>query len=94
MTGLIIHREYFNFHEDTQVDFYRRSQETIDNVAFPSIGPVFFVWPETKLIFDADTLLSVLPEAIMLYLARFMGKIISAVTTHRSRATLNGQRAG
>jgi len=78
MAGLVVHREYFDFHQEQQVDFYQQAREMIDNVAFTWIGPVFFVTLGAKLIFDMDTFLSVLPEAIFLFVALFVGQIVSA----------------
>jgi Kef-type K+ transport system membrane component KefB len=45
MAGLIIKREYFDFHRDRKVDFHRQASEIINNVAFSWIGPVFFCLP-------------------------------------------------
>jgi len=78
MAGLVIHREYFDFHQEQKVDFYQQAREIIDNVAFTWIGPVFFVTLGAKLIFDMDTFLSVLPEAVILFVALFVGQISSA----------------
>ncbi len=78
MAGLVIKREYFNFHEDHKVDFYEQSKQIIDNVAFSWIGPVFFVTLGTKLIFDAELLIAVLPHAILLFVGLFVGQVLSA----------------
>jgi len=78
MAGLVVHREYFDFHQEQEVDFYQQAREMIDNVAFTWIGPVFFVTLGAKLIFDLDTFLSVLPEALFLFGALFIGQIFSA----------------
>ncbi len=78
MAGLVVHREYFDFHQEQEVDFYIKARDMIDNVAFTWIGPVFFVTLGAKLIFDLDIFLSVLPEAIFLFIALFIGQIVSA----------------
>ena len=78
MAGLIVHREYFDFHQEKAVDFYKQAREIIDNVAFTWIGPVFFVTLGAKLIFDLEIFISVLPEAIILFIALFIGQIVSA----------------
>jgi len=78
MAGLIIHREYFDFHKEKKVDFYRQARDMIDNIAFSWIGPVFFVTLGAKLIFDFDLFVSVLPEAILLFIGIFVGQITSA----------------
>ena len=78
MAGLIIHQEYFSFNEDNDVDYYRQAREMIDNIAFSWIGPVFFVTLGTKLIFDSEMFVSVLPEAILLFVGLFIGQVTSA----------------
>ncbi len=78
MAGLIIHREYFDFHHGEQVDYHKQARDIIDNVAFSWIGPVFFVSLGGKLIFDANLFLSVLPEALLLFAGLFVGQILSA----------------
>jgi len=78
MAGLVIKRDYFDYHQDQNVDFHKKSQEIIDNVAFTWIGPVFFVTLGTKLVFDFDLFVSVLPEAIILFIGLFFGQILSA----------------
>jgi Kef-type K+ transport system membrane component KefB len=78
MAGLIIKRECFNFHQDQQIDFYKQARETIDNIAFSWIGPVFFVTLGTKLMFDLDIFQSVLQESLILFLGLFVGQILSA----------------
>jgi Kef-type K+ transport system membrane component KefB len=83
MAGLIIHREYFDFHKDEERDYYQQAREIIDNVAFSWIGPVFFVALGSKLLFDIDTFLSVLPEALMLFVGLFIGQVLSAALAAR-----------
>ncbi|NVK22435.1 MAG: cation:proton antiporter [Kangiellaceae bacterium] len=78
MAGLIIKREYFDFHKEKEVDFYKQAREIIDNVAFTWIGPVFFVTLGTKLIFEFDVFISILPQALMLFVGLFIGQVVSA----------------
>ncbi len=78
LAGLIIQREYFDFHKDKQIDFYQKAREIVDNVAFSWVGPVFFVALGTKLIFDSELFISVLPEACILFIALFVGQVSSA----------------
>ena len=78
MAGLIIHREYFAFHEHRNVDFHQQAQEIVDNVAFTWIGPVFFVTLGTHLVFDGDILMTVLPYALILFVGLFVGQVLSA----------------
>lgn len=78
MAGLIIHKKYFDFHQNHKTDFYQQARQIIDNVAFTWIGPVFFVLLGTKLIFEYDLFVSVLPQALLLFAGLFIGQIISA----------------
>ncbi|MDH5433873.1 MAG: cation:proton antiporter [Gammaproteobacteria bacterium] len=83
MAGLIIKKECFDFHQDKQVDFYRQSRNIIDNVAFSWMGPVFFVTLGTKLLYDHDLFVSVLPEAFILFAGIFIGQTVSAALAAR-----------
>ncbi|MFC3194680.1 cation:proton antiporter [Marinicella sediminis] len=78
MAGLVIRNEYFDFHQEHEKDYYMEARKIIDNVAFTWIGPVFFVTMGTHLIFDAQMLLDVLPEAVLLFAGLFVGQILSA----------------
>lgn len=78
MAGLIIHREYFAFHEHRNVDFHQQAHEIVDNVAFTWIGPVFFVTLGTQLVFDSELFMKVLPYALILYGGLSVGQILSA----------------
>ncbi len=84
MAGLVIRKEYFDkedtlFKEiDRNVDFHERARDMIDNIAFSWIGPVFFVTLGSKLLFDSEVFISVLPESILLFLVLFIGQILSA----------------
>lgn len=89
MAGLIIQKEYFDFHKDREVDFYKQAREIIDNVAFSWIGPVFFVTLGTKLLFELDIFISILPEALMLFAGLFIGQIGSACLAARFTGNFN-----
>jgi len=78
MAGLVVHKKYFEFHHDKQIDYYNQARLMIDNIAFSWIGPVFFVALGTKLIFELDLFLQVLPGAIALFVALFIGQVSSA----------------
>jgi len=78
MAGLVIRSEYFDFHQEHEKDHYMEARHIIDNVAFTWIGPVFFVTMGTHLIFDAEMVVDVLPEAFMLFAGLFIGQILSA----------------
>jgi len=78
MAGLIIQKEYFSFHKEKKVDFYNKARDMIDNIAFSWIGPVFFVTLGTKLIFESELFISVLPQALLLFAGLFIGQVSSA----------------
>lgn len=80
MAGLVIHKDYFDFHKEKKTDHFKQAGRIIDNVAFTWIGPVFFVTLGTNLIFDQELIVSVLPEAIILFIGLFIGQIVSAST--------------
>ncbi|MFT5321792.1 MAG: Kef-type K+ transport system membrane component KefB, partial [Pseudohongiellaceae bacterium] len=85
MAGLIIKQEYFRFHPhstsplaDSEDAGYVDTKRIIDNVAFSWIGPVFFVELGTKITFDIDVLVGVIPHIISLTLGILFAQIISA----------------
>jgi Kef-type K+ transport system membrane component KefB len=83
MAGLIIKQEYFRFHSDSSDEGYEETKKIVDNVAFSWIGPVFFVELGTKIAFDMDILVSVIPHVITLTLGILLGQIISAAVSAR-----------
>ncbi|MBQ0713469.1 MAG: cation:proton antiporter [Porticoccus sp.] len=78
MAGLVIKREYFDFHHHRKIDFHDQAKQIIDNVAFSWIGPVFFVTLGTRLIFDAEIFVAVIPYSLLLFVGLFVGQILSA----------------
>ena len=78
MAGLIIKKEYFEFHPERQVDFHKQATEMINNIAYSWIGPVFFVTLGSKLIFDSQLALTVLPYSLVLFACLFVAQILSA----------------
>ena len=78
MAGLIIKKEYFDFHPERQVDFHKQALEMINNIAFSWIGPVFFVTLGSKLIFDSELAMTVLPYSLILFVCLFTGQVLSA----------------
>jgi Kef-type K+ transport system membrane component KefB len=78
MAGLVIKREYFEFHHHRKIDFHDQAKQIIDNVAFSWIGPVFFVTLGTRLIFDAEIFIAVIPYSLLLFVGLFIGQILSA----------------
>lgn len=83
MAGLVIKREYFDLHlpqsgDTHDQDRHGQAKQIIDNIAFSWIGPVFFVTLGTRLIFDGDILLTVLPYSLLLFVGLFIGQVLSA----------------
>ena len=78
MAGLVIKREYFDFHEHRKIDFHRQAKQMIDNVAFVWIGPIFFVTLGSHLVFDLAVVKTILPYGLILFAGLFFGQIFSA----------------
>ena len=78
MAGHIIKRKYFDYHHDQNIDFYHQAKQMINNITFAWIGPVFIVTLGSKLIFDGDLFLQVLPYCLILFAGMFVGQIVSA----------------
>lgn len=78
MAGLVLKEEYFQFHERPDIDYHDISKKIVDDVAYSWIGPVFFVMLGSKLVFETDIFLSIIPETIMLFVGLFCAQITSA----------------
>ena len=83
MAGLIVKQDYFHFSERSEVDRYNQTREIVDSVAFSWIGPVFFVELGTKIVFELDILVSVIPQVVALTAAIFAVQILSAALAAR-----------
>ncbi|MFK8011817.1 MAG: cation:proton antiporter [Marinicellaceae bacterium] len=83
MAGLVVHKDYFDFHQERKTDYFENSRRIIDNVAFTWIGPVFFVTLGTNLIFDLEIFASVIAETTILFVGLFIGQISSAALAAR-----------
>lgn len=83
MAGLVIKQEYFRFHSQESEEGYHETKKIVDNVAFSWIGPVFFVELGTKIAFDMEILVSVIPHVITLTLGLLLAQIISASVSAR-----------
>ncbi len=90
MAGLIMKEEYFNFHRTNGTNHYERTKTIIENVAFSWIGPVFFVYLGTRIIFDWDIFVSVIPETLMLLVGLFFAQVLSAALAARYTGGFNG----
>ena len=82
MAGLIIKEEYFDSDSDEDVAkreaAYESTKRIVENVAFTWIGPVFFVELGTKILFDVDLFVSVIPQVLTMTGALFVAQIVSA----------------
>lgn len=88
MAGLILKEEYFELDEGS--GSYEDTRRIVDNVAFSWIGPVFFVSLGTKLVFEQDVFLSILPEAALLAGALAVAQIVAAGLAARYTGGLDG----
>ena len=86
MAGLVLKEEYFHRdtghrdtgHRDTKLDSYQDTKRIVDNVAFTWIGPVFFVELGSKLVFDWEMFVSVIPETAALTAGLIVAQVSSA----------------
>lgn len=83
MAGLILKEEYFHFHHHPKENYFKKTKQVVDNVAFSWIGPVFFVELGTKIVFDWEVLVSIIPQIVILTLGLFVGQIASAALAAR-----------
>ena len=83
MAGLILKEEYFHFHDHPRVNYYENTKRVIDNVAFSWIGPVFFVDLGTKIVFEWDVVVAVIPETIVLTVGMLVAQIVSSAVAAR-----------
>ena len=86
MAGLILKEEFFVFNhekEGRESTVYEETRRAIDNVAFSWIGPVFFIVLGTRLVLDAEILISVVDETITLTLILIVAQVLSAALAAR-----------
>ena len=76
MAGLVLKEEYF--HQETELDSYQDTKRIVDSVAFTWIGPVFFVELGSKLVFDWNMFVSVIPETVVLTVGLIIAQVTSA----------------
>lgn len=81
MAGLILKEEYFLL--EPREGSYADTKRIVDNVAFSWIGPVFFVALGTKLIFEWDILVNVIPHIAILTIGIFLSQVSSAALAAR-----------
>ncbi len=78
MAGLILSEEYFMVDAKNVRSSYKRTRIIIDNAAFSWIGPVFFVELGTKIVFDWDIFIAIIPQTATLLVSIFVAQIVSA----------------
>jgi len=89
MAGLILREEYFLLEGKSSYGSYRRTKTVIDNAAFSWIGPIFFVDLGTKIVFDWDVFVSVIPQTAVLTAGMFVAQITSASLAARYTGKFN-----
>jgi Kef-type K+ transport system membrane component KefB len=83
MAGLILREEYFLLDVKSARSSYRHTKVVVDNAAFSWIGPVFFVELGTKIVFDWDIFVSVIPHTLTLLVSLLVAQIVSAAAAAR-----------
>ena len=83
MAGLILSEEDFLLDGAEARSSYRRTKEVVDNAAFSWIGPIFFVELGTKIVFEWDIFVSIIPHTLTLLLAILVSQIATAALAAR-----------
>jgi Kef-type K+ transport system membrane component KefB len=83
MAGLVLREEYFLLDVKSARSSYGRTKVVVDNAAFSWIGPVFFVELGTKIVFDWDVFVSVIPHTLTLLVSLLVTQIVSAAAAAR-----------
>jgi Kef-type K+ transport system membrane component KefB len=78
MAGLILREEYFLLDLKHARSSYNHTKVIVDSAAFSWIGPVFFVDLGTKIVFDWDIFVSIIPESFTLLIGLSFAQVISA----------------
>jgi Kef-type K+ transport system membrane component KefB len=81
LAGLFLKKEYFIFdaEEERRTDqHFESSKNVVDHIAFTVFGPIFFVTLGTKIHFDAQILMEILPMVLTLFAGIFIFQILSA----------------
>ena len=84
LAGLFLKREYFVSHCSKNKNCnYEQSKFVIDHLAFTIFGPIFFVNLGSKIIFDLNIFVEVLPITLILFSAVFILQVLSATLSAR-----------
>ncbi len=81
LAGLFLKKEYFIFNseEERRTDqHFENSKNVVDHIAFTVFGPIFFVTLGTKIHFDIEILMEILPMVLTLFAGVFIFQILSA----------------
>ena len=89
MAGLILHKEYFIFDPHGARSSYAETKAIVDNVAFSWIGPVFFVDLGTKIVFDWEVFIAVIPQTVTLTICLLVAQVASASLAARYTGGFN-----
>ncbi|MDG1997415.1 MAG: cation:proton antiporter [Emcibacteraceae bacterium] len=103
MAGLVLREEYFSTSptaiagvEDDEQDApedFKSIKRLVDNVAFVWIGPVFFVALGTKIIFDWELLVSVIPLVAAMTISLIVMQVTSAGLAARYTGGFNKEES-
>ncbi len=97
MAGLVLKEEYFMIESDVGIirktrrtpRIFAETKKIVETSAFSLVGPVFFVELGTKIVFDADLIMKVLPYAAALWIGVFVIQIVSAGLAARYTGQMN-----
>lgn len=78
MAGLIFKEDYFHFLRHPEVNYYENTKKIIDSVAFSWIGPVFFVELGTKIVFEWNIFVAVIPYVALMTVSLIIAQVLSA----------------
>ena len=81
MAGLLLKKEFFQ--PIGSRHSYLETKHVVDIVAFSVVGPVFFVDLGSKLVFEWDVIISIIPHMLAMTIAIFVSQIISATLASR-----------
>ena len=89
MAGLVLKEEYFLFSDHSKSNYFESTKKTLENAAFSWIGPIFFVELGTKIVFDMDLFMAVLPQTFILTAGMLVVQTGSAGLAARFTAGFN-----
>ncbi len=81
MAGLILKEEYFK--RKNEAGSFEDTKRIIDNVAFSWIGPVFFIELGTKILFDLQIMVSVIPHITLMVTSIVVAQVTAAALAAR-----------